>query len=72
MRRIGDNEAITISWRKFRPDFMRKLDEEVQDDRHPITSFGQSITILRHFRKRESKIQSAFRRRAQTGFSEEK
>jgi hypothetical protein len=45
MRRIGDNEAITISWRKFTPDFMRKLDEKVQDDRHPTTSFGQSITI---------------------------
>jgi hypothetical protein len=60
MRRIGDNEAITISRRKFRPDFMRKLDEKVQDDRHPIMSFGQSITILRHFRKEESTRLSAF------------
>jgi hypothetical protein len=60
MRRIGDNEAITISWRKFMPDFMTKLDEKVQDDRHLITSFGQSITILGHFRKPESKILSAF------------
>jgi hypothetical protein len=51
MRRIGDKEAITISWRRFTPDFMRKLDEKVQDDRHPITTFGQSIAILGHFRK---------------------
>jgi hypothetical protein len=40
MRRIGDNEAITISWRKFKPDLMRKIDEEVQDDGHLITSFA--------------------------------
>jgi hypothetical protein len=53
MRRIGGKEAITIRWRKFRPDFMSKLDEKVQDDRDPITSFGQSITIIGHFRKRE-------------------
>jgi hypothetical protein len=51
MRRIGDNEAITIIWRKFTADFMRKLDEKVQDDRHPITSFGQTMTIVGHFGK---------------------
>jgi hypothetical protein len=69
MRRIGDNEVITISWRKFRRDFKRKVDEKVQDDRHPITSSGESITILGHFRKRESKILIAFGRGDQTGFS---
>jgi hypothetical protein len=60
MRRIGDQEAITIGWRKFSPNFMSKFDEQVQEDRHPITSFGQSITILDHFRKQESKILSDF------------
>jgi hypothetical protein len=59
MRRIGDNEAITISWRKVTLDFMRKLDEKVQDGRHPLTPFGESITIAGHSRTRKSKILSA-------------
>jgi hypothetical protein len=31
-----DNEALPTSWRKFAPDFTRKLDQKVQVDPHPI------------------------------------
>jgi hypothetical protein len=53
MRRIGDNEAITISWRKFTPDFMRKLEEKVQGDRHPtyfleVQDVIESIWSINH------------------------